>query len=55
MIAGRPLIRDTQTMIEGPLAVLPKGPIKLTPSLETILEVSSQKENARTKSRGVTK
>ena len=54
MTAGRPLIRDTQTMMEGPLPVLPKGPIKLTPSLETILEVSSQKENARTESRGVT-
>ena len=44
LMAGRPLIRETQTMMEGPLPVLPKGPIKHTPSLETILEVSSQKE-----------
>ena len=54
MFAGRPLIRETQTMMEGPLPVVSKGPIKLTPSLETILEVSSQKENAQTESGGAT-
>lgn len=43
MMAGRNLIAETQTMMEGPLPILPKGPIKLSPKLETILEVSSQK------------
>lgn len=42
------MIRDTQA--------IPKGPVKLKPSLKTILEgPSSQKENAQTESRGVTK
>ena len=39
--AGKQLIRDTQAIIEGALPNVPKGPIKLTPTLETILEVSS--------------
>ena len=37
-------------MIEGPMPIQPKGPIKLKTSLETILEVSSRQERARTKS-----
>ena len=32
------------------MPVQPKGPRKLKPSLETILEVSSRRENAKTKS-----
>ena len=37
-------------MMEGPMPIQPKGPRKLKPSLETILEVSLQRENTRTKS-----
>ena len=37
-------------MMEGPMLVQPKGPRKLKPSLETILEVSSRQERARTES-----
>ena len=37
-------------MMEGPLPIQPKGPRKLKPSLETILEVSSKQERARTES-----
>ena len=52
MMAGRHLIAETQTIMEGPLPVLPKGPIKLTPKLETILEVTSQKEKELSESIG---
>lgn len=38
-------------MIEGPLPIVLKGPIKLTPSLEAILEVSSTLERESTVSR----
>ena len=48
-------ILETQTMFEGPMLALPKRPIKLNPSLETILEVSSRRENARTESHRETK
>ena len=44
-------IQDTQTMVERPRPTFPKGPISLKPSLETILEVSSQKENAKIESK----
>ena len=37
-------------MMEGPMPIRPKGPKKLKPSLETILEVSSRRERARTES-----
>ena len=37
-------------MIEGPMPILPKGPRTLKPSLDTILEVSLQREKAITKS-----
>ena len=37
-------------MMEGPMPIRPKGPKKLKPSLETILEVSSRRENAKTES-----
>ena len=37
-------------MMEGPMPIQPKGPKKLKPSLETILEVSSKREKARTES-----
>ena len=37
-------------MMEGPMPIQPKGPKKLKPSLETILEVSSRQERARTES-----
>ena len=37
-------------MMEGPLPIQPKGPRKLKPSLETILEVSLRQERARTES-----
>ena len=43
-------IWKAQTMMEGPMPIRPKGPKKLKPSLETILEVSSRREKARTKS-----
>ena len=48
-------ILETQNMIEVPMLVLPKGQRKLKPSLETILEVSLRRENARTKSHIETK
>ena len=38
----RQRIWETQTMMEGPMPTRPKGPKKLKPSLETILEVSSR-------------
>ena len=38
---NRQQIWDAQTMMEGPVPIEPKGPRKLKPSLETILEVSS--------------
>ena len=50
MKINRQCILETKTMMEGPMPVLPKGPIRLKPSLETILEVSSRRENAETKS-----
>ena len=50
MAVNRQRILETQSMIEGPMPVLPKGPIRLKPSLETILEVSSRRENVRTNS-----
>ena len=37
-------------MMEGPMPIRPKGPKKLKPSLETILEVSLGRERARTES-----
>ena len=37
-------------MMEGPMPTRPHGPKKLKPSLETILEVSSRRERARTES-----
>ena len=37
-------------MMEGPMPIQPKGPRKLKPSLETILEVSSKRKRARTES-----
>ena len=51
LAVNQQLICDTQTMIEGPLPTLPKGPINLKPNLKTILEVSLQKENAKTESK----
>ena len=38
-------------MMEGPMPIRPKGPKKLKPSLETILEVSLGREKARTESK----
>ena len=43
-------IWEAQTMIEGPMPIQPKGPRKLKSTLETILEVSSRQERARTES-----
>ena len=37
-------------MMEGPLLVQPKVPRKLKASLETLLEVSSRRERAKTES-----
>ena len=37
-------------MMEGPMPTRPQGPKKLKSSLETILEVSSRRERARTES-----
>ena len=37
-------------MMEGPMPIQPKGPKKLKPSLETILEVSLRQERARKES-----
>ena len=51
LVVDRQRIKDTQTMLEGPWPILPKGPVKLKPSLETILEVSSQAENAKSESK----
>lgn len=50
MMAGRNLIAETQTIMEGPLPFPPRGPIKLSPQLETILEVSSQKQKEQSES-----
>lgn len=41
-------IRDAQTIMEGPLPTIPNQPIKLTPSLKAILEVSSTLEREST-------
>ena len=43
-------IWEAQTMMDGPLPIQSNGPRKLKPSLETILEVSSRRERARTES-----
>ena len=48
--SNRQRIWETQTMMEGPMPTQPQGPKKLKPSLETILEVSSRRERARTES-----
>ena len=48
------MMKDTQMMIEGPLPNAFKGPIKLKPSLETILEVSAQRENEQIEPRETT-
>ena len=52
---NRQRILETQTIFEGPMPILPKRPAKLKSSLETILEVSLQRENAKTKSYTQTK
>ena len=41
---------ETQTMFEGIMPIFPKRSMKLKPSLETILEVSLQRENTGTES-----
>ena len=38
------MIKDTQTMLEGPPPIIKRGPISKRPDLETILEVSSSQE-----------
>lgn len=43
-------ITDTQTLLEGPPMALPKGPMSLKPTLDTISEVSLQKENTNSES-----
>ena len=48
--ANHQQIWEAQTMMEGPMPIQPKGPRKLKPSLETIVEVSSRQERARKKS-----
>ena len=55
LAVNRQRILETQTMIEGPMPILPKRPIKLKPILETILEVSSRREKAIAKSNKETK
>ena len=55
MAVNHQRILETQTMFEGPMPVLPKRPVKLNPSLETILQVSLRRENARAESNRETK
>ena len=38
------LIRDTQTMLEGPPPAIKRGPVSKIPSLPTILEATSSQE-----------
>ena len=38
------LIRDTQTMLEGPPPAIKRGKVSMKPNLETIHEVASSKE-----------
>ncbi len=44
LVVHQQLIRDTQTMLEGPPQAIKRGPVSKKPDLETIPEVASSRE-----------